>query len=127
MVCRLKKALYGLKQSQRCWYTNIDSYLTDLGFHRSDYDKAVYKKTIGRDDIFVALYVDDLVYTSGSEALMSKFNEEIQGSGILFIFHSFSLSLASRKEAAAARAASAENSLLVLLSHFELPHQNNSL
>ena len=34
-VYRLKKALYGLKQATRAWYSRIDSYLTENGFHRT--------------------------------------------------------------------------------------------
>ena len=34
-VYRLKKAVYGLKQAPRAWYSCIDSYLTQNGFHRS--------------------------------------------------------------------------------------------
>ena len=32
-VYRLKNALYGLKQAPRAWYSRIDSYLTENGFH----------------------------------------------------------------------------------------------
>lgn len=32
-VCRLKKALYGLKQAPRTWYSRIDTYLQQMGFH----------------------------------------------------------------------------------------------
>ena len=35
-VCRIKRALYGLKKSPRAWYTRIDSYLTNLGFTKSE-------------------------------------------------------------------------------------------
>ena len=30
----LKKELYDLKQAPRAWYSQIDSYLTENGFHR---------------------------------------------------------------------------------------------
>ena len=35
-VYRLKIALYGLKQAPRAWYSRIDSYLIENGFHRSE-------------------------------------------------------------------------------------------
>ena len=35
-VCRLKKSLYGLKQAPRTWYGRIDSFLTGLGFTKSN-------------------------------------------------------------------------------------------
>ena len=33
---RLRKELYGLKQDPRAWYSQIYSYLTKNGFHRSE-------------------------------------------------------------------------------------------
>ena len=35
-VYGLKKALYDLKQAPRAWYSRIDSYLNENGFHRSE-------------------------------------------------------------------------------------------
>eukprot|EP00253_Pinus_taeda_P016946 PITA_16946 len=35
-ACRFRRALYGLKQAPRAWYTRIDSYLSGLGFTKSD-------------------------------------------------------------------------------------------
>ena len=35
-VYRLKNVLYGLKQAPRSWYSRIDSYLIENGFHRSE-------------------------------------------------------------------------------------------
>lgn len=37
-VCRLKRALYGLKQAPCAWYIHIDSYLSGLGFAKSEED-----------------------------------------------------------------------------------------
>ena len=41
---KLKKALYGLKQAPRAWYSRIDSYLTENGFHRSESEPTLYTK-----------------------------------------------------------------------------------
>ena len=41
---RMKKELYGLKQSPRAWYSHIDSYLTQNGFHRSESELNLYTK-----------------------------------------------------------------------------------
>ena len=43
-VYRLKKTLYGLKQAPRDWYSWIDSYLTENGFHRSESEPTLYTK-----------------------------------------------------------------------------------
>ena len=40
----LKKALYGLKQDPRAWYSQIDSYLTENGFQRSESELTLYNK-----------------------------------------------------------------------------------
>ena len=43
-VYRLKNALYGLKQAPRAWYSQIDSYLTENGFHESESEPTLYTK-----------------------------------------------------------------------------------
>ena len=43
-VHRMKKELYGLKQAHRAWYSRIDSYLTENGFHRSESEPTLYTK-----------------------------------------------------------------------------------
>ena len=43
-VYRLKKELYGLKQDLRIWYSRIDSYLTENGFHRNESEPMLYTK-----------------------------------------------------------------------------------
>ena len=40
----LKKALYGLKKAPRSWYSRIDSYLTENGFHKSESEPKLYTK-----------------------------------------------------------------------------------
>ena len=43
-VYMMKKELYGLKQDSRAWYSRIDSYLTQYGFHRSGSEPMLYTK-----------------------------------------------------------------------------------
>ena len=63
-VYRLKKALYGLKQAPRAWYNQIDSYLTENGFHRSKSEPTLYTKVNEQGKmLIVCLYVDDLIFT----------------------------------------------------------------
>ena len=62
-VYRLKRALYGLKQAPRAWYSRIDSYLTENGFHRSENEPNLYTKFDEQGKILiVCLYVDDLIF-----------------------------------------------------------------
>ena len=59
------KALYGLKQAPRAWYSRIDSYLTENGFHRSESEPNLYTKVNEKGKmLIVCLYVDDLIFAS---------------------------------------------------------------
>ena len=62
-VCRLKKALYGLKQPPRAWYGQIDGYLQQMGFVKSDADLNLYYLFIESEPLILVLYVDDLFLT----------------------------------------------------------------
>ena len=57
IVCRLRKCLYGLKQAPRAWYTDIDAYLTSLGFTRSNEDYNLYISK----QLLLLLFVDDIL------------------------------------------------------------------
>ena len=60
---RLKKALYGLKKAPRAWYSCIDSYLIENGFHRSESEPTLYTKVNEKANmLIVCLYVDDLLF-----------------------------------------------------------------
>ena len=62
-VYRLKKALNGLKQAPRALYIHIDSYLTQIGFHRSESEPTLYTKVNEKGNMLIAcLYVDDLIF-----------------------------------------------------------------
>ena len=60
----MKKALYGLKQAPRAWYSHIDPYLTENGFHRSDSEPTMYTKVNEQGNmLIVCMYIDDLIFT----------------------------------------------------------------
>jgi len=60
-VCKLKKALYGLRESPRAWYECFDDYIRKLGFKRSNNDYCLYIGTRENENIFVILFIDDLL------------------------------------------------------------------
>ena len=62
-VCRLK-VIYWLKKAPRAWYSRIDAYLQELGFHKSEADPNLYYIAVGRDTLILVLYVDELIITS---------------------------------------------------------------
>lgn len=51
-----------MKQSSKCWNNEINKYLLELGFIRSDNDFCLYfMKSFGEENIYLAIYVDDLL------------------------------------------------------------------
>ncbi|XP_061364779.1 uncharacterized mitochondrial protein AtMg00810-like [Gastrolobium bilobum] len=71
-VLRLKKALYGLKQAPRAWNTRIDTYFKENRFEQCPYERALYIKKIGDDVLFVALYVDDLIFMGNNDGMIQE-------------------------------------------------------
>lgn len=67
-VCHLKKSIYGLKQSGRIWNRTIDSRLKELGFIQSTADACLYVRTRGNKQVFILLYVDDMLIVCETES-----------------------------------------------------------
>jgi Reverse transcriptase (RNA-dependent DNA polymerase) len=59
-ICRLRKCLYGLKQAPRAWYSDIDAYLSSIGFTRSEEDYNLYISK----QVLLLLFVDDILLFS---------------------------------------------------------------
>ena len=75
-VYRLIKALYGLKEAPRAWYERIDGHFRKNGFQKSASEPTLYAKTKGANEVLiVCLYVDDLIYTGNSIALIDDFKK----------------------------------------------------
>ena len=78
LVCKLKKSIYGLKQSPREWYSKINSFFISQGFSRSKNDPTLYIKHTEDDIIIVIVYVDNLIVTSSSDALISDIKFQLK-------------------------------------------------
>ncbi|KAJ4788299.1 polyprotein [Rhynchospora pubera] len=76
-VLKLKKALYGLKQAPRAWNTRIDTYFKKHGFVQCPYEHALYVKVCHDDIMFVALYVDDMIFMGNNDDMIEKFKMEM--------------------------------------------------
>ena len=76
-VLRLKKALYGLKQGPRAWYFKLHSCLLSLGFIKSAYEQSLYFKRSIDAILIVGVYVDDLIVTGSSLAVIKDFKAEM--------------------------------------------------
>ena len=77
-VYKLQKALYGLKQAPRAWFSRIEAHFISEGFQRCHSEQTFFIKTINKGTILiVSIYVDDLIYTSDDDVMMSKFKESM--------------------------------------------------
>ena len=91
-VWRLRKTLYGLKQSPRLWYLTLMTFLLNIGFHRSEYDHALFYKFVGKDVVLLLVYVDDILpigrladIKTVKEQLSKKFKMTDLGQATYFI------------------------------------------
>jgi len=77
-VLLLNKALYGLKQAPRLWYLLISEIVISLGFQVFESDTSMYI----RDEIILAVYVDDILIASPSiqlcNAVISELSHHIE-------------------------------------------------
>ena len=71
-VCLLQKSLYGLKQAPRAWYHRFATYIRRLGFVASTSDTSLFVYKDGDHMAYLLLYVDDIVLTASSSALLQR-------------------------------------------------------
>lgn len=70
----MHKALYGLKQAPRAWFSRMETYFINEGFKRCPNEQTLFVKRSKEGKILiVSVYVDDLIYTSDDEEMMSSF------------------------------------------------------
>jgi len=74
-VCKLNKAIYGLKQAARCWFEVFEQALKECEFVNSSVDRCIYILDKGNinENIYVLLYVDDVVIATGDMTRMNNF------------------------------------------------------
>ena len=77
-VCHLYKFLYGLKQAPHAWFHRLSEFLLQLGFHYSKVDTSLFIWCNGTSKLFVLIYVDDILVTGASSALINWFMTQIQ-------------------------------------------------
>jgi histone deacetylase 1/2 len=66
-ILKLVKSVYGLKQSSRNWYNTIHSFLLSIGFKSTLSDPCIYCRGTANDQVFIALYVDDILVAGSSQ------------------------------------------------------------
>ena len=72
LVCRLKRSIYGLKQSARCWNTELDYHLKEMGVSQLDCDPCTYIRIVDGNVFVIAVYVDDIILAGHNDDIMNK-------------------------------------------------------
>jgi hypothetical protein len=76
-VLLLNKSLYGLKQSPRNFNKDLNQTMIDLGFSRCISDACIYLKNVKGQDIYVAVYVDDIIIACCDEDIIKELKAQI--------------------------------------------------
>nr|AAX96296.1 retrotransposon protein, putative, unclassified [Oryza sativa Japonica Group]ABA91784.1 retrotransposon protein, putative, unclassified [Oryza sativa Japonica Group] len=77
-VFKLSKALYGLKQAPRAWYDRLKNFLLAKGFTMGKVDKTLFVLKHGDNQLFVQIYVDDIIFGCSTHALVVDFAETMR-------------------------------------------------
>lgn len=91
-VCYLQKSLYGLKQFPRAWFHWINSFLFHFKFRQSQTHSSLFIFCRASSNIYLLLYVDDILITGSSDAFLIEFATliaqqfDIKDSGLLSYF-----------------------------------------
>jgi hypothetical protein len=78
LVARVDKAIYGLKQSPRLWNQHIDATMQARGFTKSSFDPCLYHRKNRYGEVYVTVYVDDLIIAASSQHLIDQFKDELK-------------------------------------------------
>jgi hypothetical protein len=77
-VCLLSKSLYGLRQAPRAWFMRIAGFLRAIGFVVTRSDTSLFVLHRGMDMAFLLLYVNDMVLSASTEALLQDIVHRLQ-------------------------------------------------
>ena len=77
-VCLLDKSLYGLRQAHRAWFTRFADHAIKLGFKPTRSDASLFVLRRGHDIAYLLLYVDDIVLTGSSPALLQDIIQRLK-------------------------------------------------
>ena len=78
LVYKYRMALYGLRQAPRAWYSKVNQYFLELGFQHSECEPTLYKKkNESTGQLFICLYMDDIIYIGSSTTMVNEFKKEM--------------------------------------------------
>ncbi|GKF69890.1 ribonuclease H-like domain-containing protein, partial [Tanacetum coccineum] len=67
-----QRSLYGLKQALWAWFQRFASFITRVGFQHSKTNTSLFVYHRGSDVAYLLLYVDDIILTASSTALLKR-------------------------------------------------------
>jgi hypothetical protein len=78
LTLQVVMSLYGLTNAGKDWNEELNDKLTnEMGFHRSAADPCLYHRGTGQDSIWIAVFVDDILQISPSEATIKSFRQQL--------------------------------------------------
>ena len=77
-VLKLLRSLYGLKQAGFEWSEELEKFFMDIGFTRSQVDRAVYLKRSPDEHTVITVSVDDMAVTSKSLQHIEAFKNQLR-------------------------------------------------
>ena len=77
VVLRLNKGLYGLKQASRLWYQKFCEVMSKLKFEQCKSAECLFYRRTGNGELWILLYVDDIVVAGTSLELLSLVKQEL--------------------------------------------------
>lgn len=76
-ICKLNKSLYGLKSSPKCWNRKFDEFMTKENFNRSKNDYCLYYRKLNGCELYVLLFVDDILMFCSENKVLENFKTEL--------------------------------------------------
>jgi hypothetical protein len=76
---RLIRSLYGLRRAPKLWFDKLRSHLISMGLHCSDTSPCLFFGNLieGEPPIYIAIYVDDIIYFSASNKVERYFESSL--------------------------------------------------
>jgi hypothetical protein len=72
MIVQLEGGLYGLPESGKLWFDNLSKFFFDLGYNQCPSDPCSFTKVHRGDKIAISTHVDDGLYFSTSQSLVTE-------------------------------------------------------
>lgn len=71
----LDKVVYGLTQAPRAWYATLTNFLKIAKFKQGSVHPTLFQEKVGDHQIFVQIYVDDIILGSADPTLSKEFED----------------------------------------------------